>query len=263
MKVTKIVLSHRQAESVKGTVMQDYCLYLFRNPVVFRIDGIERVYGGCTAILYSGGKKQYFRGSASKGLKYDMVCFRLSSADRQYITDMDIPFDIPVELPDDFIIASALKSMKIHYDMSERRKSEFSELYMRIILIGLEDAHSSIKAERDNIPKYPGLREIRNSVYDEPLREWSVDTACRKLAVSRTYFHRIYADAFGTTFQQDIIESRLIYASQLLDDTELSVSAIAEKCGYESDSYFMRQFRKHRGCTPTEYRKKKLSDSDE
>ncbi len=192
-----------------------------------------------------------------------MVCFRPSSSDRQYMADMDIPFDMPVELPDDFIIASAIKSMKIHHDMSERRKSEFSELYMRIILIALEDAHSSIKSEKSNIPKYPHLKKLRDSVYDEPLRKWSIDIICQKFGISKTYFHRIYTDTFGTTFTQDVIESRLIYASSLLADTELSVSAIAEKCGYESDSYFMRQFRQHRGCTPTEYRKKKMSNYDE
>ncbi|MCM1133235.1 MAG: AraC family transcriptional regulator [Ruminococcus flavefaciens] len=261
MKITDIVLSHRQAESVKRTDMQDYCLYLFRNPVIFNIDGAERIYSGCTAILYSSGKKQYFRGSADKKLKYDMVCFRPSPSDRQYMADMDIPFDTPVELNDDFIIASAIKSMKIHSDMSKRRKSEFSELYMRIILISLEDAYSSIKAEKKAVPKYPKLKELRNAVYDNPLDEWSVDKVCRRLSISRTYFHRIYTEAFGITFTQDVIESRILYASKLLEDTELSVSLIAEKCGYDSDSYFMRQFRKHRGCTPSEYRKKKLSDS--
>lgn len=92
---------------------------------------------------------------------------------------------------------------------------------------------------------------------------WSVGMVCRQLSVSKTYFHRIYVNAFGTTFTQDVIESRLLYASQLLADTDLSVSAVAEKCGYESDAYFMRQFRQHRGCTPTEYRKRRLSDYGE
>ncbi len=263
MKITDIVTNHRRTEAVREVVKQDYCLYLFRNPVIFSVDGVERAYSGRTAIVYAGGKKQSFRGTAGKGLKYDMVSFRISSSDKQYIADMDIPFNIPVELHDDFIIASAIKSMKIHCDMSQRRKAEFSELYMRIILIAIEDAHSGIKAEKNSIPKYPHLNELRSSVYDDPLYEWSVDNVCRKLSISKTYFHRIYSDTFGTTFRQDVIESRLIYASKLLAETELSVSAIAEKCGYESDAYFMRQFRQHRGCTPTEYRKKKLSDYGE
>lgn len=263
MKITDIVISHKRAEAVKGIVKQDYCLYLFRNPVIFSIDGTERAYRGCTAIIYTSGNKQYFRGSVGKGLKYDMVCFRLSLSDRQYIADMDIPFDIPIKLPDDFMLSSAIKSMKIYSDMSGHKKAEFCELYMRTIFIGLEEVGGSIKSGKNGIPKYPALQMLRRHIYDNPMTEWSVGTVCHNLAISRTYFHRIYADAFGTTFKQDIIESRLLYAAQLLADTDLSVSAIAEKCGYESDSYFMRQFRQHRGCTPTEYRKRKLLDYGE
>ena len=45
-------------------------------------------------------------------------------------------------------------------------------------------------------------------------------------------------------------------AKRLLVETNNSVSLIAEKCGYENDSYFMRQFKSHIGITPSEYRKK-------
>lgn len=259
MKITDIVISHKRAEAVRDVVKQDYCMYLFRSPVIFNIDGAEKVHGGCTAIIYKSGSRQCFRGTAGKGLKYDMVSFRMSSSDRQYITDI---FDMPIKLSDDFMMSSAIKSMKIYLDMYGYRKEEYCELYMRAIFIGLEQAQRLTKSENNNIPKYPMLQRLRRHIYDNPMIEWSVGMVCRQLSISKTYFHRIYADAFGTTFTQDVIESRLLYASQLLAETDLSVSAIAEKCGYDSDAYFMRQFRQHRGCTPTEYRKRKLSDYD-
>lgn len=260
MKITKVAVNQKRIEAVNGLVMQDYCLYFFRSTVIFGAVGLECTYSGGTAVLYTAGKKQYFRGTAGKGIKYDMVCFQLSAADKQYMADIDIPLDTPVSIPDDFIISSAIKSIKIHSDTSGRRRQEFSELYIRIILIGLEDAHSGIEYENSNISKYPELHELRNNIYDNPQNNWSVERICQKLSVSRTYFHRIYSDTFGTTFMQDVIESRLMYACELLESTDLSISEISEKCGYESDSYFMRQFRQHRGCTPTLYRKKKLVD---
>lgn len=263
MKVTKIIINNKETESVKNLSMQDCCLYLFHNPVIFSINGAEKTFSRNTVIIYSSGVNQSFRSSVGKWLKYDMVCFHLSSSDKQYIADMDIPFNKPVSVPDDFIIASAIKSMKIHSDISGNREAEFAELYMRIILIAVEDAYSGIKLEKKNIPKYPKLEELRNSVYNNPFNDWTVDKVCRQLSISKAYFHRIYSESFGTTFMQDVIESRLLYASELLKDTKLSVSAIAEKCGYESDSYFMRQFRTHRGCTPTEYRKRMQSKPHE
>lgn len=260
MKITDIVVCHKRAEAVKDIVKKDYCMYLFRSPVIFSINGTEKVYSGSTAIIYKSGSRQSFRGTAGKGLKYDMVSFRMLSSEKQYAADI---FDTPIKLHDDFMMSSAIKSMKIYLDMYGHRKEEYCELYMKAVFIGLEQDYRLAKSEKNSILKYPALQSLRNNIYDNPMNGWSVGMVCRQLSVSKTYFHRIYVNAFGTTFTQDVIESRLLYASQLLADTDLSVSAVAEKCGYESDAYFMRQFRQHRGCTPTEYRKRRLSDYGE
>lgn len=257
MKITEIVISQKRTEAVRGMVRQEYCMYLFRSPVIFSIDGVDKVYSGCTAIIYRSGSIQYYRGSLGKGLKYDMVCFHAAACDRQYIAQFNNIFDKPVKLPDDFMMSSAIKSMKIYTDMYGYKRDEYCDLYIRAALIGIAQAYRLTESEKNHIPKYPALQNLRRHIYDNPMIDWSVSVVCRKLSISKTYFHRLYTEAFGTTFTQDVIESRLLYATQLLAGTELSVSEIAEKCGYESDSYFMRQFKKHRGCTPTEYRRKK------
>ena len=88
------------------------------------------------------------------------------------------------------------------------------------------------------------------------MKQWSVDDICYNLNISKTYFHRLYREAFGVTCIQDVIRSRIDYACELLKNTDLSISRISEKCGYENDSYFMRQFRQYKYCTPSEYRQK-------
>lgn len=258
MKITGIELGCKKTGEVNGESAEDCCLFLFRTPVVFVSGGANRLCRGSSVIMFTAGKKQYFRAPEGKLLRYDMVTFRPSSGDKQYAASMNIPFDTPVELNDDFVIASAIKSMKVRFGITGRRNAEFMELAMRMILICIGDMCS---AEPDmlvsqSVPKYSALKRLRESIYSEPMRERTVDEMCAELGVGRTYFHRIYLSAFGVTCRQDIIESRLIYAENLLLNTRLSVSAVAEKCGYESDSYFMRQFRQHRGCTPTEFRRR-------
>lgn len=39
-----------------------------------------------------------------------------------------------------------------------------------------------------------------------------------------------------------------------LKESDMSVRNIADYCGYENEIYFMRQFKKHIGVTPSEYR---------
>lgn len=257
MKITRIGMGEQRTSGAGGIVDQDFCLYLFRSGVMIGFNGEERLYGGGTAILYSSGSRQIFRGLLGKGLKYDMVCFRMSSADKQYAASVGVPFNKPLPLLDEFIVASVIKSMEIYRNDFTDTGAEAEELFMRIILLRLSEAADKDKAEPRGIPKYNELKKLREDVYDEPMQDWKVDSACKILEISRTYFHRLYMSAFGVTFQQDVIESRLLYASELLRETDLSVSEIAEMCGYESDSYFMRQFKQHRGCTPTDYRRKK------
>ncbi len=254
MQITKISVGLKRTGAFERPETGSYCLFLFRSPVIMSIGGAERVFGGSTAVVSSPGRRHRFRGASGKAVKYDIICFRLSSADKQYLSGMDVPLNTPIELADEYMTASAIKNLSIQKSIVGSRKAELGELYLRIIFISLESAAKGIKPEEQTVPRYAGLKEIRSEIYEDPMFGWTVDDMCRRLAVSRTYFHRIYQEAFGVTFRQDVIESRLNYAAELLLTTELSVSAIAEKCGYESDSYFMRQFKKHRGCTPSEFR---------
>ena len=82
MKITRIGMGEKRTSGEDGIVDQDFCLYLFRSSVMIGFDGEEHLYGSGTAILYSGGSRQRFHGLNGKGLKYDMVCFRMSSTDR-------------------------------------------------------------------------------------------------------------------------------------------------------------------------------------
>lgn len=263
MKITAIKTSEKgNTNEEKNSALQDYCFYLFRSPVIFKTDGIDKQFPRGCAVLFEGGVSRSFRGVSPNDLHYDYVRFRPSSADKQYIAGLKFPLNKPIETADNYIIASNLKNLHINMQCAGKRKTEICELYMRIILIALEDTvcGAGTEADETDTPRYPQLRAIRRELYDNPNEAMSVDKMCRRLAVSRTYFHRIYLSAFGVTFRQDAIKSRLTYACELLTDTELSVSAVAEKCGYESDSYFMRQFRQHMGCTPSAYRKQRRGE---
>lgn len=256
MKITKIKIAEKNPVEIKSGEMSDYCLYLFRSPVSITLSGIERIFQKNTVILYEGGISRCFSSTGNSELKYDMVKFSPSSADKQYIESLDIPMNKPFAVKDDYILSSTIRNLDLHGCTAGKRSKELIELYMRIILIVLEEAGTGDEKVISDIPRFPQLKEIRREMYDNPQQRMSIDKLCRRLAVSRTYFHRIYHAAFGVTFRQDEIKSRLIHACRLLTETEVSVSVIAEKCGYESETFFMRQFRQHMGCTPSEYRRK-------
>ena len=263
MKVTKISLNNKRETAVSDEISMDYQLLFFRTPAIFSIKGRELAIDGKSVMICSIGSHRSFRPSSAKGIRYDVVSFKMNSSDKQYAESMSIPFDQPVELSDDYVISSMLRSMSSHIMHKSLHQSEFMELSMRLILIAInENCHRLPPDKLETIPRYSELKAVRDAIYDDPMNHWSAEEISEDMGISRPYFHRLYQSAFGVTCRQDIIESRLIHASELLRTTDKPISYIAETCGYDSDAYFMRQFKQHKGCTPSEYRRRATASSD-
>lgn len=261
MKINRVKLSCRTDVPVVGESDLDHTLILFRSPVIIPTNGKKQKYRGSCAILYNSGSARSFSPAGDNPLHYDMISFRPSAAERSYIASMNIPLDTPIRLSDDYIAATAMRSIKSQSARRSKNSVEFAELSMRLIFISLSDECNPTEVSpSETIPHYTQLKNIRNAIYNDPVNCGSAEELSDSLGISRAYFHRLYLKAFGVTCRQDIIRSRLLFASELLESTDMSVSSIAERCGYESDSYFMRQFRKHKGCTPTEFRRRKHSE---
>lgn len=69
------------------------------------------------------------------------------------------------------------------------------------------------------------------------------------------YFSALFRKETGQCLTDFITEMRLNYAKTLLTTTDYSISVIGQKGGFGSQSNFLRLFKQHFGCTPTQYRK--------
>lgn len=97
--------------------------------------------------------------------------------------------------------------------------------------------------------------EIRNMLYSSPQTRYSVDALAAGVNLSKSYFQHIYKEMFGSPVSLDMINARLEYAKDLLENSSLSVGAVSKACGYENETHFMRQFKKFVGKTPSQYKK--------
>ncbi len=113
----------------------------------------------------------------------------------------------------------------------------------------------NLLSERRKHSVYPDYLKIRNELYRNPQKIWDSQEICRSLHMSYGHFRATYKELFGVSFHQDVIRSRISLAKYLLLTSVLSISAIAEKCGYDDDKYFLRQFRSLTGLTTNEYKK--------
>lgn len=86
----------------------------------------------------------------------------------------------------------------------------------------------------------------------------SLEFLSKKLFTSPQNITRIISSAYGKSFNELKLELKMRNAKKLLRETELSVGEIGERIGYSSPRGFLSAFSRYEGCTPGEYRKKKL-----
>ncbi|MEE5992491.1 MAG: AraC family transcriptional regulator [Oscillospiraceae bacterium] len=126
---------------------------------------------------------------------------------------------------------------------------------LRLLMCLLEQASDGTVTRAAEVPHYDKLTALRHEIYQKPEKDWFIQDICNNLGISRPYFHKIYLAAFGTTCTQDVIASRIACSKKLLETTDKAINVVSQQSGFETDVYFMRQFKKHVGMTPTAYRR--------
>jgi AraC-like DNA-binding protein len=72
--------------------------------------------------------------------------------------------------------------------------------------------------------------------------------------VSEDYLTRIFRKELGMSPWEYLNRYRIQLACELLVHTDLSLSAIASRIGFQDQAYFCRVFKKLKGCTPSALR---------
>ncbi len=90
--------------------------------------------------------------------------------------------------------------------------------------------------------------------------EITIDQAAKQMGTNRTYLSSYLNNVYNTTFREWINGKRIDYASKLLlNEPALSVADVATQVGFNSSTYFIRQFSKCTGTTPLKWRKTQSS----
>ncbi len=96
-------------------------------------------------------------------------------------------------------------------------------------------------------------------VQNDATRRVTTDEAAASCGLSRRTFCSMFRRAMGTTFGQFGLRLRLAFVAHRLLDSDDTIAAISEEAGFVDVSHLSRAFIKRYGCTPTQYRKRRLS----
>lgn len=123
----------------------------------------------------------------------------------------------------------------------------FSELIFRIEPLALKNG-----SEKKKVGKYAfALEEFIEKHYSEKIR---LSDVAKALYLCERQVTRVIKKEYGCSFSEYVNRKRMSVAMMMLRHTDMTISEIARKVGFENDNYFYRLFKDEFGETPTEYR---------
>jgi AraC-like DNA-binding protein len=101
----------------------------------------------------------------------------------------------------------------------------------------------------------PEIGPALRAIHRDPGHDWSVEKLARSCSLSRSAFAARFAARVGRPPATYLAHVRLDTATDLLRDTSLPVTLIAENVGYTSEAAFSRAFRHRYGTPPARWRR--------
>ena len=93
-------------------------------------------------------------------------------------------------------------------------------------------------------------------MHQSPEHDWHVAELARNVGMSRSPFAARFSALVGMPPVAYLSRWRHHLSTRLLQDNQLTVSAIAERVGYESEAAFSKAFKRRFGASPGVYRRR-------
>lgn len=185
----------------------------------------------------------------------------LDACDVKYINPInqnDIIFNN--KITGDAEMVSLLKNIISEYE----NKNNYFELAIKsyiywLLVLLLRQYTKADKSDRvcryraSNLNKLNKLLVYIEENYEQSL---TVKDLAHTFNTSCSSLQHLFKKSTGRTLLEYIISLRIYKAEQLLRTTDMSVTEIALSVGIEDVNYFSRLYKKHKGISPSSYRKK-------
>ncbi len=121
-----------------------------------------------------------------------------------------------------------------------------------ILLDYCQELVAAIENQQDS--RSPIVQNVLDYMHANYNEELSLKTLSQRFHINPIYLGQLFQKEIGVVFSEYINHFRLEKAKELLKTTHLRAGEIGKMVGYSDTAYFYKQFKKHIGATPTEWR---------
>ncbi len=226
----------------------------------------------CTAgdiVFISPGKIHDIRQKQNLPMVYYNVLFKLTLLEsdeesaffREYLLPMQ---DGSLEFPEYFAVGTDKNAAMTMYlrPLVERWLFDFSKdvLLAKSAVFPLVNmvkrlGFTPAKASGTKKPSITRIKNLLNYIEQHYGEQISVETAASLTNYSPSFFMKFFKKVSGTTFVHYLMAYRLEQAEKLLRQTDMNVTEVSARCGFESLSYFIKCYKQRYGYTPHKEKK--------
>ncbi len=140
--------------------------------------------------------------------------------------------------------------------LRESRYTTESELSLSIHLLTLiELLLAEVTMDREGLRRtYPLMENVKRFIETHMAEKIDTTDMASHVNLSESRLRALFRETYGISPHQYLTDVRILAAKRMLADTELSIAAIAEGCGFPYQQYFSRIFQRETGMTPGAYR---------
>lgn len=234
----------------------DYLFILFRGATEVCLDGeaYQKVPAD-TYIIFSKGAPQLYRKWDGHFIN-DWMHFDFDVYNN-YFEKLGIPLNTPITLTNHYEISEMISSLVVDYFSVDTEREQILSQKADQLFLKFSELYLFSREHSDKMNDYRAeFTSLRRKIMNRQYCPENVEEIADSFHLSLSYFQHLYKQFFGKSAYHDIIEARMNQAAHLLVHTEYTIGEIAKLCDYENLEHFSRLFKKHKGVSPHNYRKK-------
>ena len=231
--------------------LDSYTFLHFFGPVEILVNGKKLTTKPGACLFYAPDTPQWFFSSSpvihdwahfDRSLKPLLVKYGISENTVYYPKNTRFITELFREMESEFFSNNPFSDELIHIK---------AETFLIFFARTLKNADSSTAGAEEEL-----FCSIRQKILFNLSHPWTVSEMASLAGLSSSRFHVVYKKIFGISPLNDVIEARMTLAKNRLVSDYVPIYELADSLGYSNEYHFIRQFKKHVGCSPTEYRKR-------
>lgn len=122
--------------------------------------------------------------------------------------------------------------------------------------------HPQCRAAFQEFSHHDPVLRAQQYMQMHPFDKWTVEILAHKVGMGRSNFATRFTKEIGRAPMEFLFEERMKHAAIFLEKSDMKVSEIGKRVGYDSEAAFSRRFRGYYGIPPGELRKRQRQERE-